>query len=62
MEMGLEYFGLYTALEIVFETMLTKQFGSESGNSCKPDKTGASFSSTGFGLSNFENKTNRCRY
>jgi spore coat protein H len=52
------YFGLYTALEIVFETMLNKQFGSESGNCYKPDGTGASFSPTGWNLSHFENKTN----
>ncbi len=56
---GPVYFGLYTALEVVFETMLTKQFGSESGNCYKPDGTGASFSSTGFDLSHFENKTNQ---
>jgi len=56
---GPVYFGLYTALEVVFETMLTKQFGSHSGNCYKPDGTGASFSSTGFELSHFENKTNQ---
>lgn len=52
------YFGLYTALEVVFESMLNTQFGSESGNCYKPDGTGASFSSSGFDLSHFENKTN----
>jgi hypothetical protein len=55
---GPVYFGLYTALEVVFETLLNKQFGSESGNCYKPDGTGASFSSTGWDLSHFENKTN----
>lgn len=55
---GPVYFGLYTALEVVFETMLNKQFGSESGNCYKPDGTGASFSSTGWDLSHFDNKTN----
>jgi hypothetical protein len=38
--------------------MLNKQFGSESGNCYKPDGPGASFSSTGWNLSHFENKTN----
>jgi spore coat protein CotH len=56
---GPVYFGLYTALEVVFETMLDKQFGSETGNCYKPDGTGASFSSSGFDLSHFENKTNQ---
>jgi len=55
---GPVYFGLYTALEVVFETMLDKQFGSESGNCYKPNGTGASFSTNGFNLSHFENKTN----
>jgi len=55
---GPVYFGLYTAVEVVFETMLNSQFGSESGNCYKPDGTGASFSETGWDLSHFENKTN----
>ncbi|MFK8037463.1 MAG: CotH kinase family protein [Crocinitomicaceae bacterium] len=54
---GPVYFGLYTAVEIVFETMLNKQFGNESGNCYKPEDEGASFSTTGFNLSDFENKT-----
>jgi hypothetical protein len=39
--------------------MLDKQFGCETGNCYKPDGTGASFSSSGFDLSHFENKTNQ---
>ncbi|MFK8013496.1 MAG: CotH kinase family protein [Marinicellaceae bacterium] len=51
------YFGLYTAVEVVFETMLNKQFGSESGNCYKPEDEGASFSKSGFNLNDFANKT-----
>ncbi len=54
---GPVYFGLYTAVEVVFETMLNKQFGNESGNCYKPEDDGAMFSISGFNLSDFENKT-----
>lgn len=54
---GPVYFGLYTAVEVVFETMLAKQFSSDNGNCYKPENDGASFSSSGFNLSDFENKT-----
>ncbi len=54
---GPVYFGLYTAVEIVFETLLNKQFGNESGNCYKPEDEGASFSENGFNLQDFENKT-----
>jgi hypothetical protein len=51
------YFGLYTAVEVVFETMLKTAFGSDSGNCYKPEDSGAQFASAGFNLSDFENKT-----
>lgn len=54
---GPVYFGVYTVLEIVFETMLEKQFNSNSGNCYKPDGDGAAFSSANFSLDVFENKT-----
>ncbi|MFD1551644.1 spore coat protein [Putridiphycobacter roseus] len=54
---GPVYFGLYTAVEVVFETMLDKQFGSETGNCYKPEDDGATFSTSGFNLNDFENKT-----
>lgn len=54
---GPTYFGLYTAVEVVFETMLNKSFGSDSGNCYKPEDYGAQFTSIGFDLGNFENKT-----
>ncbi len=52
------YFGLYTAVEIVFETMLQSQFGSNTGNCYKPDGDGASWAADQFTLADFENKTN----
>ena len=47
------YFGLYTIVEVVFNTMLTKSFGSESGNCYKPDGDGAAWATSGFSLSDF---------
>ena len=55
---GSTYFGLYTVVEVVFNTMLEKQFGSNSGNCYKPDGDGAAFATTGFSLDDFEKKTN----
>ena len=55
---GPVYFGLYTMVEIVFDTMLKDQFGSDSGNCYKPENQGASFSYGSFNISDFEKKTN----
>lgn len=52
------YYGLYTMDEVVFDTMLTSIFGSETGNCYKPDGDGAQFASSGFDLDDFEKKTN----
>mgnify|MGYP000474395057 CR=1 FL=1 len=54
---GPVHYGLYTAVEVAFETMLEKQFGSNTGNCYKPDGDGAAFATTGFTLADFENKT-----
>ncbi len=51
------YFGLYTGVEVVFETMLTNRFGSDTGNCYKPEDDGATFANFGFNLADFENKT-----
>lgn len=53
------YFGVYTIVEVVFNTMLEKQFGSESGNCYKPDGDGAKWSTSGWDLDDFEQKTNK---
>lgn len=55
---NLQYYGVYTFLEIVDDTFLKEWFGSKSGNCYKPDGTGAKFSTSGFNLSDFEPKTN----
>ncbi|MFT4521583.1 MAG: spore coat protein H [Bacteroidia bacterium] len=55
---GAEYFGLYALNEIVFDTFLKNYFGSKTGNCYKPDGDGATFSTSGFTLDDFELKTN----
>lgn len=55
---GPEYLGLYTVMEVVFDTMLDDVFGSHTGNCYKPDGDGAKFSAAGFSLGDFEKKTN----
>jgi len=51
---GAKYFGLYTAVEIVEDTMLDSQFGSSTGNCYKPDGT---YLKT-FSIATMEKKTN----
>ncbi|MEP2024558.1 MAG: CotH kinase family protein [Reichenbachiella sp.] len=53
-----KYYGLYTMVEIIFDTMLQNMFGSSSGNCYKPEGEGARFGVTGFDLNHFEKKTN----
>lgn len=54
---GPVYFGLYTAVEVAFETTLEHQFGTNTGNCYKPDGDGAAWATSGFSLTDFENKT-----
>ncbi|MDB4106886.1 CotH kinase family protein [Bacteroidia bacterium] len=54
----LNYYGVYTMCEIVFDTFLKDWFGSKSGNCYKPDGDGAKFASAGFDLDDLELKTN----
>jgi spore coat protein CotH len=53
-----KYYGVYTMTEVVFDTFLKNWFGSKSGNCYKPDGNGARFSTNGFTLDDFEQKTN----
>lgn len=55
---GSKYFGLYTIVEVIDDTMLENQFGNDDGNCYKPEGTGASFRSGTYGESYFEKKTN----
>ncbi|MCD4770243.1 MAG: CotH kinase family protein [Bacteroidales bacterium] len=55
---GPVYFGLYTAVEIVEDTMLDDQFGSSTGNCYKPEGRGGTFAFGTFNTTDFDLKTN----
>ncbi len=52
------YFGLYTMVEIVDDTMIEDQFADDSGNIYKPEGSGATFAKNSFNTSDFEKKSN----
>lgn len=52
------YFGLYTMIEIIDDTMIEGQFAEDDGNIYKPEGTGASFAKNSFNSSYFEKKSN----
>ena len=52
------YFGLYTMIEIVDDTMIEDQFVEDDGNIYKPEGTGSSFAKNTFSSSYFEKKSN----
>lgn len=55
---GLQYFGLYTAVEIVDDTLIETQFSDDSGNVYKPEGRGAAFVEGTFDEASFEKQTN----
>jgi len=55
---GPEYFGLYTLVEEVDNTVIKTQFSRDDGNLYKPEDTGASFVVGTFNTTDFEKKTN----
>lgn len=55
---GAEYFGLYTLVEEVDNTVIKDQFINNDGNLYKPENNGASFASGSFNTTDFEKKTN----
>ena len=55
---GPVYFGLYTMVEAVEDTVITTQFADDSGNLYKPEGTGATFAEGTFDTASFEKKTN----
>lgn len=55
---GPEYFGLYTLIEEVDNTVIKTQFSDDNGNLYKPEDTGASFVDGTFSKTDFEKKTN----
>lgn len=56
---GSEYFGLYTALEVVEDALLNNYFGNNSGNCYKPDGPGATFAKDTFNPASFAKKNNK---
>ncbi|MFD1293062.1 CotH kinase family protein [Lutibacter holmesii] len=55
---GPEYFGLYTLVEEVDNTVIKTQFSSDDGNLYKPEDYGSSFAYGTFNEDGFEKKTN----
>ena len=56
---GPEYFGLYTMVEVVDDTLIETQFEDDSGNVYKPSGTGASFAAGSFSEASFDKETNQ---
>ncbi|XQW83876.1 CotH kinase family protein [Thalassotalea piscium] len=55
---GPEYFGLYTLVEEIDDTVIDTQFTDDNGNLYKPEDDGSSFVEGSFSQENFEKKTN----
>ena len=55
---GAEYFGLYTLVEEVDDTLIDTQFSSDNGNLYKPEDGSANFVENTFSSDDFEKKTN----
>ena len=56
---GPVYFGLYTMIESVEDTLVETAFDDDSGNVYKPEGTGATFAEGTFTTEDFEKKTNK---
>ncbi|MFN2304634.1 MAG: CotH kinase family protein [Anaerolineales bacterium] len=56
---GPVYFGLYTMVEMVEDTVIETQFSSDEGNLYKPDGRGATFSEGSFTETSFDKETNQ---
>jgi len=55
---GPEYFGLYTMVEEVDDTVIATQFDNDKGNLYKPDGEAATFADGSFNEGQYEKKTN----
>jgi spore coat protein H len=55
---GPVYFGLYTAVEVVDDTVIESNFEDSSGNLYKPEGTGATFAEGTFDETHFEKQSN----
>lgn len=56
---GPVYFGLYTMVEMVEDTVISEQFTNDEGNLYKPDGTGATFAAGSFSEVSFDKETNQ---
>lgn len=56
---GLAYFGLYTMVEMVEDTVISEQFDDEGGNLYKPEGNGATFAEGSFSEASFDKETNQ---
>ena len=56
---GPVYFGLYTAVEVIDDTLIETQFSDDSGNVYKPEGSGATFAAGSFTESSFDKETNQ---
>jgi len=56
---GPVYFGLYTAVEVIDDTLIETQFSDDDGNVYKPEGTGATFAAGSFSESSFDKETNQ---
>jgi len=56
---GPVYFGLYTAVEVIDDTVIETQFSDDSGNVYKPGGSGATFAAGSFSESSFDKETNQ---
>lgn len=53
------YFGLYTMVEMVEDTVISQQFESDEGNLYKPEGSGATFAAGAFNEASFDKETNQ---
>jgi hypothetical protein len=53
------YLGLYTAVELVDDSLIKTQFSDDSGNVYKPEGTGATFAEGSFTETSFDKETNQ---
>lgn len=53
------YFGLYTMVEMVEDTVIEEQFASDEGNLYKPEGTGATLAEGAFNEDSFDKETNQ---
>jgi spore coat protein H len=56
---GPVYFGLYTVVEVVDDTLIETQFSGDSGNVYKPEGAGATFAAGSFSEGSFDKETNQ---